>query len=344
MPVGTHATVKGLTPEELEKMGVEILLCNTYHLHLRPGEEVIQRLGGLHHFMHWEGPILTDSGGFQVFSLSTLRQITEDGVRFRSHLDGSECFLSPEDAVRIQKALSADVMMCLDECIPYPATRSYVETSTARTTRWALRCKEALGDPSKAALFGIVQGGTFEDLRRRSAEDLVHIGFDGYAMGGLSVGEPLEIRIAMVEAALEILPSEAPRYLMGVGTPEDLVTYVPLGVDLFDCVLPTRCARNGLLFTRKGRLDIRHAEHARSDLPVDETCGCYTCKNYTRAYLRHLYVTKEILAARLNSVHNLHYYMGLIREIRDAIEADAWEDFAETFHQERTSDVVNSSP
>ncbi len=319
MPVGTQATVKGLTPEELRALGVEMVLCNTYHLHLRPGEGVIGALGGLHRFMNWPGPILTDSGGFQVFSLSPFRRISEEGVLFRSHLDGSERFLSPEEAMRIQRDLGADIAMCLDECIPYPVSRAYAEESTARTSRWAARCKAALGDPPGMALFGIVQGGTHGDLRRRSAEELVGIGFDGYALGGLSVGEPLEERMASVREALEALPVDRPRYLMGVGSPEDLVSFAFLGVDLFDCVLPTRCARNGLLFTRSGRLDIRHAEHARSNLPVDPDCQCYTCRNYTRAYLRHLHLSKEILSARLNTIHNLHYYMELMVEIRKAI-------------------------
>lgn len=320
MPVGTQATVKGLTPEELRGLGVQIVLCNTYHLHLRPGEGVIGALGGLHRFMNWPGPILTDSGGFQVFSLSPFRRISEDGVLFRSHLDGSERFLSPEEAMRIQRDLGADIAMCLDECIPYPVSRPYAEESTARTSRWATRCKAALGDSPEMALFGIVQGGTYRDLRRRSAEELVGIGFDGYALGGLSVGEPLEERMVSVREALEVLPMDSPRYLMGVGSPEDLVSFAFLGVDLFDCVLPTRCARNGLLFTRGGRLDIRHAEHARSHMPVDPGCQCYTCRNYTRAYLRHLYLSKEILSARLNTIHNLHYYMTLMMEIREAIE------------------------
>ena len=344
MPVGTQATVKGMVPEELREMGVEILLCNTYHLHLRPGEEVIRDLGGLHGFMNWRGPILTDSGGFQVFSLSPLRKLSEEGVVFRSHLDGSERFLSPEKAIGIQEALGADVAMCLDECIPYPASRSYAEESTARTSRWALRCKEAVGSMSGMALFGIVQGGGFADLRRRSAAELVEAGFDGYALGGLSVGEPLEERLEMVGEALEMLPEGAPRYLMGVGAPEDLVAFIPMGVDLFDCVLPTRCARNGLLFTRQGRLDIRHAEHARSALPVDEACGCYTCRHYTRAYLRHLYQAKEILAARLNSLHNLHYYMELVSEIRLALEQGRGRDLQRSLFQERPKGEIAPRP
>jgi queuine tRNA-ribosyltransferase len=342
MPVGTQGTVKGMTPEELEALGVEVILCNTYHLHLRPGEEVIGRLGGLHAFMHWTGPILTDSGGFQVFSLSPLRRISDEGIHFRSHVDGSEHFFSPEEAIRIQRALGTDVAMCLDECIPYPASRSYVEKSTARTRRWALRCKEALDTAAGMALFGIVQGGTFRDLRRESAEGLVEVGFHGYGIGGLSVGEPLEERMEMVEAALEALPSESPRYLMGVGTPEDLVTFIPMGVDLFDCVIPTRCARNGLLFTRFGRVDIRHAAHRCSERPIDDGCGCYTCRHYSRAYLRHLYMAKELLAARLHTLHNLHYYMDLVREIRKAIECARLRAFQRAFFQEWSVEDVHA--
>jgi queuine tRNA-ribosyltransferase len=334
MPVGTQATVKGMTPEELASMRVEIILCNTYHLHLRPGAPVIRDLGGLHVFMNWPGPILTDSGGFQVFSLSPLRRITEEGVRFRSHLDGSECFFSPESAVAVQEALATDIAMCLDECIPHPAARTYAEQSTARTGRWAKRCKDA----RRAAgmdLFGIVQGGMYGDLRRRSAQELVEIGFEGYAIGGLSVGESLEARREMVETVLEVLPVDRPRYLMGVGAPEDLVMFIPLGVDMFDCVIPTRCARNGLLFTRTGRLDIRHAAHKASEKPIDETCGCYTCLHYSRAYLRHLYMAKEILAARLNTLHNLYYFMGLIAEIRQAIQEDRLRALREAFFRSR---------
>jgi queuine tRNA-ribosyltransferase len=337
MPVGTQATVKGVTAEELQGLGAEILLCNAYHLHLRPGEAVVRSHGGLHGFMHWPGPILTDSGGFQVFSLSPLRRISEEGVKFRSHLDGSERFIAPERAVEIQEALGTDVAMCLDECIPYPATRTYTEESTARTGRWAMRCRKALELSSRMALFGIVQGGMFQDLRRQSAEEMAGIGFDGYAIGGLSVGESSDDRLEMVEAALEKLPPDAPRYLMGVGSPEDLVTFIPMGIDLFDCVLPTRCARNGTLFTRWGRLDVRHAEHTGSTRPVDETCACYTCRNYSRAYLRHLYQAKEILAARLNTIHNLHYYMELIREIRQAMQEGRGVEFQKNFFRERSS-------
>lgn len=338
MPVGTQATVKGMTPEELRGVGVEILLCNAYHLHLRPGEQVIRDLGGVHGFMNWSGPVLTDSGGFQVFSLSPLRRISEEGIAFRSHVDGSWLFLDPEGAVRIQQELGADIAMCLDECIPYGAPQDYTRESTYRTIRWAVRCKEAVGDSKGMALFGIVQGGIYPELRKKSSNALVGIGFDGYAIGGLSVGESPSERVEMVQAALEDLPIEAPRYLMGVGSPEDLVTFVPMGVDMFDCVLPTRCGRNGLLFTRRGRLDIRHAEHARSDLPIDESCGCYTCRHYSRAYLRHLYMCREILASRLNTTHNLFYYMELVRELREAIQEGRLLHYQRDFFRDRALD------
>lgn len=338
MPVGTQGTVKAMTPEELRELGVEIVLCNAYHLHLRPGERVIEELGGLHRFMNWRGPILTDSGGFQVFSLSPLRKISEEGITFRSHLDGTLLFLDPEGAIRIQRSLGTDVAMCLDECVPYGATFDYTKESTMRTLRWAERCKEARSSDHQMALFGIVQGGVYAELRRISAQGLVEMGFDGYAVGGLSVGEPPEERMETVEAALEMLPEDAPRYLMGVGSPEELVTYTAMGVDMFDCVMPTRCARNGLLFTRYGKLDIRHSNNATSASPIDEECGCYTCRNYTRAYLRHLYMAKEILASRLNTIHNLFYYMNLMKDIRDAISEGRLREFQREFFRERQNE------
>jgi queuine tRNA-ribosyltransferase len=342
IPVGTQATVKGMTPEELRGLSLEILLCNAYHLHLRPGQEVIKELGGLHRFMHWSGPILTDSGGYQVFSLSPLRRITEEGILFRSHLDGTSLFLSPERAVEIQRDLGTDLAMCLDECIPHGVSRQYAVESTDRTLRWALRCKESRGeDARELALFGIVQGGLFPELRRASAQALVEMGFDGYAIGGLSVGESAAQRVEMVQASLEALPDDSPRYLMGVGSPEDLVRFVPMGVDMFDCVLPTRCARNGLLFTRQGRLDIRHAENTRSDLPVEESCGCYTCAHYSRAYLRHLYMSREILGARLNTLHNLFYYSQLMRELRSAISEGQLLKYQRDFFRDRLWDETD---
>ncbi|MBI3753951.1 MAG: tRNA guanosine(34) transglycosylase Tgt [Deltaproteobacteria bacterium] len=341
MPVGTQATVKAMTPEELKEIGAEIILSNTYHLYLRPGHELIKNMGGLHKFMHWDMPILTDSGGYQVFSHNELRRIKEEGVYFQSHLDGSKHFLSPEKVVEIQEALSADIIMCLDECTPYPATRDYTAASMERTHRWARRCKERLGlgaggwGLKKPALFGIVQGGMFRDLRRQSAEEITGIGFDGYAIGGLSVGEDKVLMYEMVGAAVPCLPEDRPRYLMGVGTPEDLVECVARGIDMFDCVMPTRNARNGTLFTKHGKLGIRNALFAKDTNPVENGCGCYTCKNYSRAYLRHLFMANEILAARLGTYHNLYYYINLIRDMRKAIEGDGFEEFREEFYKNR---------
>lgn len=344
IPVGTQATVKGMSPDELKKLRIQIILCNAYHLHLRPGEKVVKELGGLHRFMNWPGPILTDSGGYQVFSLAPLRRITEEGVFFRSHLDGTPLFLRPEDAMRIQMDLGVDLAMCLDECIPHDVSREYAEESTNRTLRWALRCKNSMGEGSGGmSLFGIVQGGLFPELRLRSAQELVQIGFHGYAIGGLSVGESQAQREEMVQTALEVLPEDAPRYLMGVGSPEELVKFVSMGVDMFDCVLPTRCARNGLLFTRKGKLDIRHAQNARSELPIEESCGCYTCTHYSRAYLRHLYMSKEILAARLNTLHNLFYYSQLMQELQRAIREGRLFEYQRDFFRQRISEEKDHS-
>ena len=331
MPVGTKASVKAMTPEELVDCGVEMILANTYHLLLRPGEGLIRDLGGLHGFMNWKGPILTDSGGFQVFSLSGLRRIREEGVEFRSHIDGAMCFISPERSVEIQEALGADIIMAFDDCTPYPADRRYTEESMELTHRWALRCKRAKRRRDQA-LFGIVQGGMYEDLRARSAERIVEIGFDGYAIGGLSVGEGKDLMYAMLGATVDRLPEESPRYLMGVGTPEDIVTSVEMGVDMFDCVLPTRCARNGTLFTSRGKLVIKNSQYARDGSPVDEGCSCYTCTNYSRAYLRHLYMSGEILASRLNTIHNIHYYATLMCRLRDAIERGDLSGFKEDFY------------
>ncbi len=330
MPVGTKGSVKGLTPEDLKDIGVEIILANTYHLYLRPGHGLIKSLGGLHRFMNWNGPILTDSGGFQVFSLCNLRKIDEEGVRFNSHLDGSKCSLTPESAVEIQEALGADIIMPLDECTPYPADREYTVNSMNLTHRWAKRCKDAKIRDSQA-LFGIVQGGMYRDLREESAGKLVEIGFDGYAIGGLSVGEEKAVMRDMVASTVEFLPGESPRYLMGVGTPEDLVFGVEMGIDMFDCVMPTRNARNGTLFTRRGKLVIKNAQYERDPSPVEESCACYTCKNYSRAYLRHLFMNGEILASRLNTIHNLFFYSGLMREMRDAISSDRFGDFKKRF-------------
>lgn len=330
MPVGTRAAVKGLTPEELVELGAEIILANTYHLYLRPGHELIRELGGLHSFMHWDGPILTDSGGFQVFSLGNLRKISEEGVSFSSHLDGARCVLTPESAMEIQDALGADIIMVLDECPPYPAERDYVKRSMGLTHRWARRCKDAKKNGAQA-LFGIVQGGMHADLRRQSAEALIEIGFDGYALGGLSVGEEKHLMQDMVEASAGFLPESSPRYLMGVGTPEDLVFGVSRGIDMFDCVMPTRNARNGTLFTSGGKLVIKNARYERDPLPLDPGCTCYTCSNYSRAYLRHLYMAGEILSSRLNTIHNLYYYARLMEGMRKAVAEDRFEPFSKGF-------------
>ncbi len=321
MPVGTQGTVKGLMPETVRELGAQIILGNTYHLYLRPGHELIRRLGGLHRFMNWDGPILTDSGGFQVFSLGALRKITEEGVAFQSHIDGSRHLLTPESSIAIQEALGSDIVMCFDECTPFPADYDYAEQSLALTLRWAERSKAAKKDNGQA-LFGIVQGGVYPDLRKRSIEELVKIGFDGYALGGLSVGEPIEKMLDIVAEHAPLLPEQSPRYLMGVGTPQDLLNCVERGVDMFDCVIPTRCARNGLLFTNAGKIVIKNAIYREDDRPLDPDCDCYTCRHYSRAYLRHLYVAKEILAMVLNTIHNIRHYMMLMERIRTAIRED----------------------
>jgi queuine tRNA-ribosyltransferase len=341
MPVGTQATVKALAPEDLIDVGAEIILSNTYHLYLRPGHRLIESLGGLHRFMHWEGPIVTDSGGFQVFSLAPLRRISEEGVRFRSHLDGSEHFLGPEEAIEIQMALGSDIMMCFDECIPYPSTSDYTLSSSDLTARWAKRCKGKVEEEGgRGRLFGIIQGGMYPELRRRSALQILDIGFDGYAVGGLSVGEGKSMMIDMIREVLPLLPGDRPRYLMGVGKPEDIVECIPLGVDMFDCVMPTRNARNGMLFTSFGKVIIRNAVYQRDEAPVDPSCSCYSCRHYSRAYLRHLYCVNEILASRLNSIHNLHYYFSLIREARTAIEKGEYGSFRMKFYNQREGEAM----
>ena len=320
MPVGTYGTVKSMTPEELEGLGARIILGNTFHLMLRPGEDIVRAHGGLHEFMHWERPILTDSGGFQVWSLADLRKISEEGVRFASPVDGAPVFLGPERSMEIQRALGSDIVMAFDECTPYPATESEARASMELSLRWAARCRSAHAD-NPSALFGIVQGGMHDALRRESLAGLVEIGFDGYALGGLSVGEPAAEREAVLDAVEPHMPADRPRYLMGVGTPEDLVESVARGIDMFDCVMPTRHARNGYLFTRHGTLRIRNARHREDTGPLDPECACYTCRNYSRAYLRHLERCNEILGARLNTIHNLHYYLDLMAQMRAAIEA-----------------------
>ena len=337
MPVGTLGSVKSLTPEELVAAGAQIILGNTYHLYLRPGCEVIRRFAGLHRFMNWHRPILTDSGGFQVFSLAKLAKINSEGVTFQSHIDGSSHHLTPEKAIDIQLDLNSDIMMCLDQCIRYPAERPEVQRAEETTFEWARRCRlawRAAGDVPNA-LFGIVQGGMFKDLRELSAERLRELGFSGYALGGLSVGEPQALMLEMADVTLPLLPADKPKYIMGVGTPEDLIELIGLGADMFDCVMPTRNARNGQLFTRQGTVTITHACYREDTAPPDDTCGCYTCRNYSRAYLRHLYLSRELLAYRLNSIHNVYFFVNFVRRIRQAILADEFEDFKKRFRESR---------
>ena len=337
MPVGTQGTVKGVLPEALKEIGAQIVLANTYHLYLRPGHRLVQQLGGLHRFMNWDRPILTDSGGFQVFSLGDLRKINEDGAEFRSHLDGSKHQLTPELSMEIQLALGSDIIMAFDECIPHPADRSYVLDSTDRSARWARRCRAVVPAGSSSALFGIVQGGMDKDLRRHSVEQLLEIGFEGYALGGLSVGEETSLMYDMMEYSLPLLPSAAPRYVMGVGTPENLIEGVARGSDMFDCVMPTRNARNGVLFTRFGKISIKQARYRDDPQPIDPDCGCYVCRNYSRAYLSHLYRSGEVLASVLNTHHNLHYYLLLMKEIRAAIAEGCFSEYRRSFYAQRES-------
>jgi queuine tRNA-ribosyltransferase len=334
MPVGTYATVKTLTPEDLRETGAAIILSNTYHLYLRPGVETIAAIGGLHRFMHWDGPILTDSGGYQIFSLAPFRTMSEEGVTFRSHLDGSSHFLTPEAVVGLQEGLGVDIMICLDECPGYPSPEAEVRASADLTLRWAARCQAARTRP-EAALFPVVQGGMLPELRREQAQAMAALGFDGYAIGGLSVGEPKELMLSMLEATTPVLPEDRPRYLMGVGTPEDLVEGVALGIDMFDCVLPTRNARNGMAFTTTGKVVIKNAVHCNDSGPLDAACGCYACRHYSRAYLRHLYVAREILAYRLLTLHNLYYYLQLMLTMRQAIAEGRFAAFRQDFYQNR---------
>jgi len=335
MPVGTRATVKSLSPEDLTAAGAQIILGNTYHLYLRPGCEVINLFAGLHRFMNWDRPILTDSGGFQVFSLARLFKVNEAGVTFQSHIDGSRHLLSPEKAVEIQMCLGADIMMCLDECIPYPASREQAQEALERTTLWARRCKDVWEQTSRdtQALFGIVQGGMFKDLRRISIDSLVDVGFSGYAVGGLSVGEPKDVMLEIAAHTLCKLPHLKPKYVMGTGTPEDLVELVSLGADMFDCVMPTRNARNGQLFTNSGPLNISNSRFKADIEALDSDCGCYTCRNYSRAYLSHLYRARELLSYRLNTIHNIHYYTGLMAQMRAAIIRGDFEAFKKSFYK-----------
>lgn len=334
MPVGTMATVKTMSPEELKEIGSGIILSNTYHLWLRPGHEIIREAGGLHKFMNWDRPILTDSGGFQVFSLSDMRKIEEEGVHFRHHLNGSKLFLSPEKAMDIQNALGSDIMMAFDECPPFPATFEYMKASVERTSRWAERCLNAHQRPNDQGLFGIVQGGEFEELRKQSAKDLTSLDFPGYAIGGLSVGEPKDIMNRVLEFTTPLLPADKPRYLMGVGSPDSLIDGAIRGVDMFDCVLPTRIARNGTLMTSNGRVVIKNAKYEKDFGPIDENCDCHTCKNYSRAYVRHLIKCNETFGLRLASYHNLYFLLNLMEQVRDAIRNDRLGDFREEFFEQ----------
>ncbi len=326
MPVGTQGSVKAVEQRELSELGAQIILGNTYHLYLRPGPDILKEMGGLHRFMNWDGPILTDSGGYQVFSLSDLRKISDEGVTFKSHLDGSTHFFSPERVVEIERAIGSDIMMVLDECTPYPCEHDYAFDSNKLTLRWAKRCLDASRESSALyghhqSLFGIVQGSTFKDIRSQSAKELVDLQFDGYAIGGLAVGEPVDVMYDLAEFTAGLLPEESPRYLMGVGTPENILECIERGVDMFDCVMPTRNGRNAMLFTRNGRLNLTNARFKSDDSPVDEECLCYGCRNFSRAYLRHLFMAKEILALQLASLHNLTFYLWIVGEARRRILA-----------------------
>ena len=332
MPVGTQATVKSMTPEELKEVNAQIILSNTYHLFLRPGHELVKEAGGLHKFMNWDRPILTDSGGFQVFSLGKLRKITEEGVEFQSHLDGSKKFLSPEKAMEIENALGSDIMMAFDECCPYPSTYEYTKKSMERTTRCAERCKKAHSRPEDQGLFGIIQGGFYEDLRKKSAEDLIKLDFPGYAIGGISVGEPKEEFLKILKYTTPLMPKDKPRYLMGVGTPDYLIESAIAGIDMCDCVLPTRIARHGTALTSNGKIVVRNATYEHDFTPLDPECDCYTCKNYTRAYIRHLIKANEILGIRLLSIHNIKFLTNLMDKVRMEIENDNLGNFKNEFY------------
>ncbi|HKK95525.1 MAG TPA: tRNA guanosine(34) transglycosylase Tgt [Anaerovoracaceae bacterium] len=332
MPVGTQATVKAMRPEQVKEMGAEIILSNTYHLYLRPGHEVIKEAGGLHKFMNWDKPILTDSGGFQVFSLGKLRKITEEGVKFSSHIDGSKHMLSPEKAIEIQNALGSDIMMAFDECAPYPADRKYVKESLERTTRWLKRCKDYHKDIEKQSIFGIMQGGMYKDLRHQSAMEIIEMDLPGYAIGGLSVGEPKDLMLEVLDYSVDYLPKDKARYLMGVGSPDYLFEGVEHGIDMFDCVLPTRIARHGLATTSNGRVNIKNAKYERDFSPLDENCNCYTCRNYSKAYLRHLFKADEMLSAMLLSNHNLYFLINMMKNIRTSIEEDRFLEYKKEFY------------
>lgn len=337
MPVGSKGSVKAVSPRDLEALGAKVILSNTYHLYLRPGVEVIRGVGGLHKFMGWKGAILTDSGGYQVFSLCKFSRVTEEGVEFRSHLDGSLHLLTPEKVVQIQAEFGVDIAMVLDECLPYPVEKSRAEASVELNLRWARRAKNAW--KAEGALFGIVQGSIFMDLRRQCIEWLLELDFDGYAIGGLSVGEPKELTWDVVQYSCELLPKDKPRYLMGMGTPEDILEGVRRGVDMFDCVLPTRFGRTGYLFTRWGVMNIKHARYTQDPTPIDPECNCYTCQNFSRAYLRHLFLSRELLSYYLNTLHNLHYYLRLIEDIRRALQEDRFPEFMENFYRQRETEI-----
>lgn len=332
MPVGTQAAVKAMRPEQVRDMGAEIILSNTYHLYLRPGHEIVREAGGLHKFMNWDRTILTDSGGFQVFSLGSLRKITEEGVKFRSHIDGSPHMITPEKSIEIQNSLGSDIMMAFDECAPYPADRTYVKNSLERTTRWLKRCKDYHRDWERQSLFGIMQGGMYKDLRRQSAEEIVELDLPGYAIGGLSVGEPKELMLDILDDCVDYLPEDKARYLMGVGSPDYLFEGVERGVDMFDCVLPTRIARHGLAMTSAGRVNIKNAMYERDWEPLDPECDCYTCRNYSKAYLRHLFKSGEMLSSMLLSNHNLHFLIKMMGNIRKAIEEDRFLEYKKEFY------------
>jgi len=339
MAVGTKATVKAMTPEELKECGTQVVLGNTYHLHLRPGEKLIQKLGGLHKFMNWHGPILTDSGGFQVFSLSKLRSMTEEGVEFRSHLDGGKYFISPEKSMEIQMDLGSDIIMAFDECLQYPATEDQIEKSMALTYRWLLRSKEAM-TRKESLLFGIVQGGLSLKHRLKSLEQVTSVDLPGYALGGFSVGEPIHLMHELLPDVAPKMPANKPRYLMGVGTPLDLIISIDAGIDMFDCVMPTRVARNGTLYTWQGKVSIKRNEYKEDPGPLDPECDCYCCKNYSRAYLRHLFLSGEILGSRLNTIHNIAFYMKLMEKSRDALESGTWESFRDEMLRRFTKRVT----
>ncbi|MGD0235845.1 MAG: tRNA guanosine(34) transglycosylase Tgt [Syntrophorhabdales bacterium] len=341
MPVGTQGTVKAAIHRDLRDMGAQMILANAYHLYLRPGDRLIKEMGGIHRFSGWNGGMLTDSGGYQIFSLGVLREIKEEGVTFQSHIDGSKHFLTPERITELQENIGADVCMSLDECVPYPSSYEYTQASVDLTTRWAARCKDAKKQDA-SLLFGIVQGGTYEELRRRSVTDLMGIGFDGYAMGGFSVGEPKSVMWQMADVVLEYLPREKPRYLMGVGFPEDILEGVKRGIDMFDCVIPTRHARNGSLFTATGRINIKHARYAHDEEPVDAACSCYTCRTHSRAYLRHLFVSHELTSYYLNTLHNLFFYMNFLHRIRQSVADGTFQQFYENFMSQGRGGELNN--